>query len=231
MERKEFHSPDSDANWHSHGGGRRNGTDAAGNPILGSPRQPNSIPLIPTATPITISDAPELKLNFASLIINEIAWAGTNASATDEWMELFNPGYVAVDLQGWRLTDSGDIDIALHRSIPAGGYFLLERTDDTTILDLEADLIYNGGLRNDGEQLLLVDPSGNVIDQVDGANGGWPAQSRPVPSGTGRGARQHAVDWTGWSAREYRAAHLEYTLQRQGSRIAFAVGEFYSSRC
>ena len=179
MERTELHSPDSDANWHSHGRGRRNGTDAGSNPILGTPRQPNSIPLIPTATPTAPptagSNAPEPNLNATSVLINEVAWAGTDASSSDEWMELFNSGTVAVDLEGWRLTDSGDIDIALLGVIPAGGYFLLERTDDTTISDFAADLIYTGGLKNDGEQLLLVDPSGNVIDQADGANGGWPA--------------------------------------------------------
>ncbi len=178
MERTEFHTPDSDANWHSHGRGRRNGTDAGGNPILGTPRQPNSIPLTLTATstapPRAGSNAVEPNLNSTALLINEVAWMGTAASATDEWMEVFNPGNVAVDLEGWRLTDNGDIDIALHGNIPAGGYFLLERTDDSTISNIEADLIYTGGLKNDGENLLLVDPSGNVIDQADGANGGWP---------------------------------------------------------
>jgi len=37
--------------------------------------------------------------------------------------------------------------------ITAHGFYLLERTDDTTVSDIGADQIYTGGLNNNGETL------------------------------------------------------------------------------
>ena len=47
-----------------------------------------------------IAPAPQLQ----TVVINEVAWGGTAASAADEWMEIFNPGDVAQSLDGWTLT-------------------------------------------------------------------------------------------------------------------------------
>ncbi|MEK7173873.1 MAG: lamin tail domain-containing protein, partial [Patescibacteria group bacterium] len=75
-----------------------------------------------------------------AVVVNEIAWMGTVTSANDEWIELYNNGSEAVDLTGWRITAAdGQPDITLdanicpNTTIPAGGYFLLERTDDETV--------------------------------------------------------------------------------------------------
>ena len=121
----------------------------------------------------------------AQVVINEIAWAGTQASANDEWIELLNVTDITVDLTGWTLTIDGgvihlgevaDATLEVRRSIIApGGFFLLERTDDTTVSDLEADLIYTGGLSNAGEDLVLTDPDGQIVDQILAAESGWPA--------------------------------------------------------
>jgi hypothetical protein len=110
---------------------------------------------------------------------SEIAWAGTSAYATDEWMELWNPGGGAVSLSGWTLTDGGDIHIALTGTIVAGGYYLLERTDDTTVADVPADQIYSGALGNGGENLILMDPAGRVLDSIMAATG-WPAGNSAI---------------------------------------------------
>jgi len=78
-----------------------------------------------------------------SVLINEIAWAGTAASSNDEWIELYNPGEEEISLDGWHLTAAdGTPDIALSGAIPAGGYFLLERSDDNTISNIPADETY-----------------------------------------------------------------------------------------
>jgi putative spermidine/putrescine transport system permease protein len=53
-----------------------------------------------------------------------------------------------IDLAGWTLSDGNDIQIDLAGTIPAGGYFLLERGDDTTIADIPANQIYSGALRD-----------------------------------------------------------------------------------
>ncbi len=118
------------------------------------------------------------------LAINEVAWAGTAANARDEWIELVNNTSRDVDLTGWVLRWE-DVEIALgevagntretrRTTIPARGFFLLERTDDTTVREVEADLIYTGGLANAGERLELVDPSGAVVDSANAdAEDGW----------------------------------------------------------
>lgn len=108
------------------------------------------------------------------VVINEVAWMGTLASSYDEWIELHNPTAEPIDLAGWTLSDGGDISIALSGVIAAGGYFLLERTDDTTIADIPADRIYVGTLSNSGERLVLRNAGGQIVDTADGS-GGWPA--------------------------------------------------------
>jgi len=190
----------SDSAWCSNDGIHRSGLDSGGNPLNGTPRQPFSgvcaVPTAsrtpnrtstPTATPTgsettTETATPTLspivaRFDLQSLIINEVAWAGTTASSADEWIELFNPGSAAIDLSGWTLTDGGDIHVALGGIIGAGGFFLLERTDDGTVSDIPADQIYTGSLSNGGERLQLLDPSGQVIDTANGDGGPWPAGS------------------------------------------------------
>lgn len=113
-----------------------------------------------------------------SVVINEVAWAGTAASASDEWMELYNPGSVCIKLDGWKLTaDSGQPNIILSGTISAGGYFLLERTDDSTVSDIKADQIYTGELNNLGDRLRLSNPDGVQIDTANIDGGSWPAGS------------------------------------------------------
>ena len=113
------------------------------------------------------------------VIINEVAWAGTAASASDEWIELYNPTDTAVDLSGWTLTFGDtviDLSEAADTTIDPGGYFLLERTDDKTISDITADLIYKGSLSNSGTVLSLLDRAGTVVDTANaGVEKGWAA--------------------------------------------------------
>jgi hypothetical protein len=81
-----------------------------------------------------------------------------------------------VNLAGWVLkTDDGSPNISLSGSIPAHGYFLLERTNDDTVSDIAADLIYSGELNNSDEILRLYDPSNVVIDTANSNGGAWPA--------------------------------------------------------
>lgn len=106
--------------------------------------------------------------NPKDVVINEIAWMGTQASYTDEWMELYNNTDSAINLSGWSLASTdGTPSIALSGTIPGHGYFLLERTSDQTVSDIPADKIYTGALEDNGEHLQLKDPTGQVIDEVD----------------------------------------------------------------
>ena len=128
-------------------------------------------------------------------MINEIAWMGTANSASDEWIELYNDGSEGVSLDGWMLgTEDGATNISLTGSLAGGGYYLIERTDDTTVPNVTADMItpFGSGLSNSGEVLLVKNGNGTVIDRVD-ASSGWPAgdnttketMQRSVPSAGG----------------------------------------------
>ena len=102
----------------------------------------------------------------ASVVINEIAWMGTNVSYNDEWIELYNDGG-SVNLDGWVLkADGGSPEINLSGTIPAKGFYLLERTNDDTVAGISADLIYKEALSNSGENLKLYNSSGSLVDQV-----------------------------------------------------------------
>jgi putative spermidine/putrescine transport system permease protein len=145
---------DAAVNWSAFAGTGGVGHDAEGNPIGGTPGEANSA--APVASPTSPSPTPggqprrEGSYPPRSVLINEVAWGGTEASAAGEWIELFNTTTADIDLTGWTLADGNDIQIDLAGTIPAGGYFLLERGDDTTIADIPANQIYSGALRDGG---------------------------------------------------------------------------------
>lgn len=100
---------------------------------------------------------------------------GTSASANAEWIELHNPLSVAVSVDGWTLSAAdGSPGMSLAGSVPAGGYFILERTDDESLPGIQAGQIYSGSLSNSGERMILKDQLGRTVDEADGSSG-WPA--------------------------------------------------------
>lgn len=116
-----------------------------------------------------------------SVVLSEIAWMGTTASAAleqafpdmdpdtanDEWIELLNTTAQTIDLRGWTLrAQDGTPNIILNGFIPPFGRFLLERTADTSAPAATADQIYTGALGNTGEDLRLSDGV-TLIDRVD----------------------------------------------------------------
>lgn len=109
----------------------------------------------------------------ADIEINEIAWMGTTGSFNDEWIELRNTTGASISLAGWTLNAAdGTPSINLSGSIPANGFFLLERTDDSSVPGIAADLIYSGALENGGETLELRDSGGALVDSVSGWSAG-----------------------------------------------------------
>ncbi len=180
-------------NWGTFTGIGGVGRDAGGNSIAGTPRQLNSI-LIATATPTPFAKPTEVPPQ--SVLINEVAWSGTLASSSDEWIELHNPGAIAIQLSGWRLTDGADISISLSGSLAAYSFYLLERTDDTTVADIAADEIYTGSLRDSGEVLQLLGSAGELVDSANSSGGSWPAgSSSPKASMERRGGSDFPGNW------------------------------------
>lgn len=126
---------------------------------------------------ILFLDSSAFAQSFASsVVISEIAWMGTKASARDEWVELYNNADTPIDVAGWILKTADDgINVKLTGIIPAKSYYLIERNDDEVVKDTKADLVENfgKGFSNSGEKIELYDSAGQLIDFVD-ASGGWP---------------------------------------------------------
>ncbi len=115
-----------------------------------------------------------LATTHAAVRINEIAWSGTPASANDEWIELFNDNTEVVSIENWTLVSAdGSPNILLSGTIEAGGFFLLERTDDSSVPNINADQLYTGSLANTGEELILKDSENNEIQRT--PSGMWSA--------------------------------------------------------
>jgi hypothetical protein len=144
-----------------------------------------NVPPTSTLTPTVTRTITPTYTPAKTIVITEVAWMATAASADDEWIELFNASNAPVDLTGWQIrsfrSGSGDqVFAVIPLSAPStcipdcviapGEFFLLERTDDNTVRDIDADLIYPnsitfGGtshstqLSNSGEMLLLCTPN------------------------------------------------------------------------
>jgi hypothetical protein len=144
------------------------------NLINGTPGQPNWSTvnnLVQTPSPIPTATATPSGLR--SIIINEVAWMGTLASADDEWIELYNPGSAPIVITGWKLiatasASSSSFTITLAGVIGPQSYFLLERSDDQTISNINADQIYTGALSDSLITTLRLTTATN--EEIDIAN-------------------------------------------------------------
>ena len=111
------------------------------------------------------------------IIINEVAWMGTQNSSNDEWIELKNISSGIIDLSNWQLLDQGEqikIIFSSTARLGAGQFLLLERTNDETVPNISADIIYVGSLANQNEGLRLFDNNCQLQDEVF-AQPDWPA--------------------------------------------------------
>jgi hypothetical protein len=101
---------------------------------------------------------------------------GTNAPNTSEWIELYNSTTSPVDISCWFITD-GDFAVTIPSitNIPAGGYFTIASATGSGLSpDLDWALCgcvsgastQAGIFTNGGEQLILYDNTGTLIDAV-----------------------------------------------------------------
>jgi len=108
-----------------------------------------------------------IEINDLPVVINEIAWMGTEISHDNEWIELYNNCNSPINLENWQLlAQDGTPKINLSGTVPEKGYYLLERTDDNTLPEISADQIYTGALGNAGENLELYNLDNYLIDRV-----------------------------------------------------------------
>ena len=143
---------------------RASGDSAGFGTSVSSAPVPTSTPVVtvnlptPTSTPTSsnqISSA--TTAGWATMRLNEIS--PTPASGS-EWVELYNPGALPVDLSGGTLCDDRSTACsiaALSGIIPSHGFLTISITGSK--------------LNNDGDSVILKDPAGDIVDQMSyGAN-------------------------------------------------------------
>ncbi len=99
--------------------------------------------------------------------INELfATASAEIPSENDWVELFNSGTVAVDLTGWRLTDSANnpakYTLPSGTSIPAGGFLRIDFNATAPDNNLNAPF----ALSSLGETVFLYDAAGLPVDAL-----------------------------------------------------------------
>ncbi|MCD6550102.1 lamin tail domain-containing protein [bacterium] len=108
----------------------------------------------------------------SSVVINEIAWMGTKDSYNNEWIELYNNTNFDINLKDWKIVSKDkSLNITLKGLVPHKGFFLLERSDDSTVPEIKADLIYKGSLSNKGNHLILYNNKGEIEDEINCVSG------------------------------------------------------------
>ncbi len=143
-------------------------------------------------TAVYVGTAP---LSQPPLYINEWMAANTrtladpDAGRYEDWFEIYNPGEVAVDLFGYRLTDDPTntfkFVVPVGWSIPAGGYLLVWADEESYRNLTGTNLHVNFKLSRDGERIALYRPDGSLADAIefgpqtnDVSQGRWPNGDR-----------------------------------------------------
>ncbi len=159
--------------------------------VLVSPSTPENFnsPVTPCAAPTQTITPTQTQTATAtqpwplSVVINEVAWGGTQADGSvGQWIELYNPRSTDIVIDGWHLIAADGVpDIPLAGTILAGDYFILARNYFSP--DVAVDLLWMDPLEATGEALSLVRADGTVVDTVNLNGGPWPGGSGFLPSG------------------------------------------------
>ena len=118
------------------------------------------------------------------IVISEImANPGSVSDSYGEWFEIVNTTDSTVNLQGWSIKDLDGDEHELHSDqasilISPEEYFVLAKNNNQSLNGgVEVDYVYEGySLSNSDDEVILLDASGSVVDEVHYANG-WPFSS------------------------------------------------------
>ena len=118
------------------------------------------------------------------IVISEImANPGSVSDSYGEWFEIVNTTDSTIDLQGWSIKDLDGDEHELYSDqasilIVPDEYFVLAKNNDQSLNGgVEVDYVYEGySLSNSDDEVILLDASGSVVDEVNYSNG-WPFSS------------------------------------------------------
>lgn len=98
-------------------------------------------------------------------VINEVYVNPPGSESGAEWVELYNPSPVPLNVDGWRLADDDGKSQPLSGAIPAFGYVAV-------MLDAESFRIR---LANTADEVRLEDADGKTVDAISYGEGAMPA--------------------------------------------------------
>ena len=112
-----------------------------------------------------------------AVVFNEIDWAGWGTSGDNndgQWLELRNNTSEEVDLTNWKIfKDNTPLAGTVVKSkIAANGYYLIEASENA-VGKTPADRFLSSGFLMKGNNLRLVNSSGEIIDEVNCSSTGW----------------------------------------------------------
>ena len=132
-----------------------------------------------TPTPdVAVADLPPPS-SFKVVVTELMANPKAVADSAGEWLELYNAGSTQVDLDGWTLADEGSDSHKISGTvlIDPGQYIVLGRNSQSSANGgVTVAYQYTGyNLANGGDEVVLLDGSGLLVDRVtySNGNGGW----------------------------------------------------------
>ena len=110
----------------------------------------------------------------STVVFNEIMYNPIDSDTGGEWVELHNQMSVEMDISNWSLAGGVDFTFPEGTRI-AGDRYLVIASDPENIVGDNVLGPFLGSLSNAGEDLLLINNSGRLMNRVDyGDNGDWP---------------------------------------------------------
>jgi hypothetical protein len=116
---------------------------------------------------------------FPNIVITEIHYNPNDGAGFPddpyEFLEIYNNGFSIVDLSGWSF--SGITFTFPANTFIAPGEFIVIAIENNTYSGNGYQVFeFGGGLSNSGEQIELLTPDGNIVDEVDYDDSGpWPS--------------------------------------------------------
>jgi hypothetical protein len=112
----------------------------------------------------------------AHVVINEVLANAAGAEPAQEWIELFNDGQIAIELDGATIEDAGGVTMLGAHVLEPGAFALVVGEDYDAASDLDVApapgtpllrviRVGENGLSNSGERLVLRDASGTELSR------------------------------------------------------------------
>src|SRR3989344_1431142 len=105
----------------------------------------------------------------SAVVINEIMYDPAGSDTNREWVELYNPENISINITGWKFT--GQFARNITEALMVENNFLILTTNKDTFLSEYNVLcpvvsVSFGSLNNDGKNILLNNSNNNHVDTV-----------------------------------------------------------------